>query len=119
MRVDRPGPALLEPGEQGADLTVADHEKSKLRAVLAGRDLVEVLAAAEHERWSHWQRYLHAQCDLGPDGSLTIPADLVRRWTSQMNTTYADLSEKEKLSDREQVHRYLPIIAAALDAELS
>lgn len=85
-------------------------------AVLRKQHLIEELAAIEHERWSHWQRYMHAQCESGPDGSLTIPAELVRRWTTQMNTPYAELSEEEKESDREQIHRYLPTIAAALNA---
>ena len=71
----------------------------------------------EHERWAHWQRYVHAQCGSGPDGSLTIPADLVRRWTEQMNTPYRELSDGEKDSDREQVRRYLPTIVAALKAD--
>jgi hypothetical protein len=84
-------------------------------ALLRNRSLIEELASVEHERWSHWQRYLHQQCVPGPDGSLTIPADFVRHWTTQMNTPYKQLSEKEKDSDREQVQRYLPIIAAALE----
>lgn len=87
--------------------------------LLRNPHLVEELAYAEHERWSHWQRYLHEQCIPGADGSLTIPAHLVRRWTTQMNTPYTQLSEKEKDSDREQVNRYLPIIAAALEADQS
>lgn len=86
-------------------------------ALLRSPDLVEELAAVEHERWSHWQRYLHKQCVPGPDGSLTIPANLVSQWTRQINTAYAQLSEKEKDSDREQVWRYLPIIEAAFLAE--
>ena len=77
-------------------------------------DLVETLAAIEHERWSHWQRYLHSQCLRKDDGTLTIPAELVARWTDQMSTPYARLSETEKDSDREQVHRYLPVITGAL-----
>jgi hypothetical protein len=85
-------------------------------ALLQNPDLVEELASVEHERWSHWQRYLHAQCVPGPDGSLVIPAGLADRWATQMNTPYAQLSEKEKESDREQVQRYLPVIAAALEA---
>lgn len=44
-----------------------------------------------------------------------IPAHLVDRWESQMNTPYSALSEEEKESDREQVRRYLPIIADALN----
>lgn len=78
--------------------------------------VIERLAAIEHDRWSHWQRYLHAQCVPGDDGSLTIPPDLVRRWTRLMSTKYDQLSEHEKESDREQVRRYLPAIAEAIDA---
>jgi hypothetical protein len=77
-------------------------------------ELLEDLASIEHERWSHWQRYLHSKCQQGPDGSLIIPASLARRWESQMNTTYSELSEVEKESDREQVRRYLPLIVRRL-----
>jgi len=83
-------------------------------AALAEKDLLEALAALEHERWSHWQRYLHSKCVPGEDGSLTIPADLVARWTGQMSTPYAELSETERESDREQVRRSLAVIVAAL-----
>jgi len=78
-------------------------------------DLIEQLANVEHERWSHWQRYLHSKCERVRDGSLVIPADLVTRWEAQMNTPYSELSETEKESDREQVRRYLPIITNALN----
>lgn len=72
--------------------------------------LMENLAAIEHERWSHWQKYLHEQCKANEDGSLIIPADLVSRWTIQANTDYSELSEKEKNSDREQVLLYMPVL---------
>ena len=85
-----------------------------VRALLRSPDLIEALASVEHERWSDWQRHLHDQCAPGPDGALIIPAALVRRWTAQLSTPYTQLSEKEKTSDREQVQRYLPVIAAAL-----
>ena len=77
-------------------------------------ELTEHLAAIEHERWSHWQRYLHSKGQRQPDGSIVLPPQLVERWEKQMATAYADLSEKEKDSDREQVRKYLPTIAAAL-----
>lgn len=77
--------------------------------------LVDELADIEHQRWSHWQRYLHSKCERADDGSLVIPAHLVDRWESQMNSPYSALSEEEKESDREQVRRYLPIIADALN----
>lgn len=82
---------------------------------LGGAALLEQLAALEHERWSHWQRYLHEQCVAGADGSLIIPAELVAKWSAQITTSYSDLSDREKESDREQVRRYLPVIAAALE----
>ncbi len=85
-----------------------------LVAVLTGDQLMEALAAVEHERWSHWQRYVHENCEERADGSLIIPAHLVDRWTTQIETPYAQLEETEKNSDREQVRRYLPVIVAAL-----
>ena len=58
--------------------------------------LVEQLAAVEHERWSHWQRYVHSKCVSQPDGSLLLPADLVARWEKQIDTKYAELDEQER-----------------------
>jgi len=76
--------------------------------------LMEQLAAVEHERWSHWQRYLHSKCVRQPDGSLLLPADLVTQWEKQIDKKYAELSDQERESDREQVRKYLPLIACAL-----
>lgn len=84
-----------------------------LRAVLESPALLERLAAVEHERWAHWQRYVHDHCTANEDGSLTIPAELVARWSEQIETPYAELSEVERESDREQVRRYLPLIVEA------
>lgn len=72
--------------------------------------LVEQLAAIEHERWADWQRYMHSRCQRNEDGSLTIPAASVAHWERQIATPYAELSEPEKESDREQVYRYLPLV---------
>jgi hypothetical protein len=77
-------------------------------------DALEGLAAAEHERWSHWQRYLHGKGTSQPDGSLVLPAELVEKWNRQLSTPYEELSEAEKESDREQVRKYLPIVVGAL-----
>ena len=72
--------------------------------------LIEELAAIEHERWSHWQRYVHAKAVRRPDGSLVLSAELVERWERQFGMQYEDLPEDEKESDREQVRRYLPVL---------
>lgn len=74
--------------------------------------LVEQLAHIEHERWSHWQQYMHSKAHRQNDGSLILPADLVERWERQMETPYAELTEEEKESDREQVRKYLPLLLA-------
>ena len=73
-------------------------------------DLIEKLAAIEHERWAHWQSYLHSKCRKNNDGSLTIPKELVDKWKKQIETRYHNLTEKEKESDREQVMKYLDYI---------
>jgi hypothetical protein len=87
-------------------------------ARLSDPELLERLAAIEHERWSSWQRYVHDHCRRAADGSLTIPSELVERWSKQSVTPYAQLSDSEKESDRDQVRRYLPTIAAALIADI-
>jgi hypothetical protein len=86
----------------------------RVREVLQSEPVVERLAEIEHERWAHWQKYVHDQCERREDGSMVIPAELAARWQAQIETPYADLSEQEKDSDREQVQRYLPTIVQAL-----
>ena len=85
---------------------------------LQSDELLELLASIEHERWSHWQSYMHSKCIEGEDGSLTIPAELASQWSQQMSMPYAELSEKEKESDREQVRRYLPTLTAVVSDEI-
>lgn len=89
----------------------------RIAKVLNG--LLEELSAFEHERWSHWQSYLHGKCRRHCDGSLTIPAELVTHWETQMRTAYWVLTEEEKESDRDQVRKYLPVIKKALTSDNS
>ena len=77
-------------------------------------NLVERLAAIEHERWAHWQTCVHSKATRMSDGSLVLPPELVTRWERQLGTAYADLGEEEKQSDREQIQRYLPLIRKSL-----
>ena len=86
--------------------------REEINAIIG--NLTEELASIEHERWSHWQRYMHSMGRRQPDGSLIIPAELVQRWDRQAATSYNSLSSEEKESDRQQVGRYLPIILAAV-----
>lgn len=80
-------------------------------------ELFERLAAIEHERWADWQRWMHGRCTKNPDGSLTIPAELVERWERQIATPYEQLTEAEKASDREQVNRYWFLVRPATRVE--
>jgi hypothetical protein len=73
----------------------------------------EQLADIEHQKWSHWQKYLHSKCVEHSDGKgewVCFPSELFRHWERQINTPYSELTEKEKDSDREQVERYLYLI---------
>ena len=85
---------------------------------IARAALVDQLAAIEHERWAHWQRYMHGKGIRQNDGALVIPADLVARWERQIETSFPNLPNEEKESDREQVERYLPIIERAFSSKL-
>lgn len=77
---------------------------------MSNEELMERLAAIEHERWADWQRYLQSKCITNSDGTLTIPEWAVTHWTRQINTPYDQLTEQEKESDREQVRRYWNLI---------
>jgi len=74
-------------------------------------ELFEKLAAIEHERWSDWQKYMHSLCVRSDSGQMIIPRTSFEQWERQIATSYAELSEKEKESDRDQVRRYWDLIA--------
>ena len=83
---------------------------------LENPELVERLAAIEHERWSVWMRHLFSKCGISHfrNGveSLEIPAWAGEQWKRQMNTPYADLTEAEKESDRVEVRKTLACLAS-------
>lgn len=77
-------------------------------------DVREQLADYAHAAWSGWMEYLFSKCLNGSviQGSAVIPPECVERWTRQMNTSYADLPENEKESDRAEADRMLAIFEA-------
>lgn len=89
-------------GETQAALTEAEQRGGAAR---------EPLAAYAHEAWSGWMRYLWGKGTVNPDGTLTLPEWAVIRWGRQMSTTYADLPENEKESDRKEADAILQVIA--------
>jgi hypothetical protein len=44
-------------------------------------------------------QYLFDKSQANPDGSVTIPAELVARWQRQLATPYSDLPPNEQASD--------------------
>ena len=70
-------------------------------------NILEELAALEHDRWSRWMRYLLTKGQKNPDGSFTIAPGSVAHWERQQALMYCDLSEREKESDRQEARRTL------------
>ena len=70
----------------------------------------ETLAAYAHDAWAGWMRYLFSKGTLNDDGTYTMPAWAVERWQRQMATSYADLPEAEKASDRKEADAIVTIL---------
>ena len=76
----------------------------------------EKIAEIQHAIWSHWMKYLFSKCyQESKEGEFicVIDGDCVERWKRQMNTSYSDLTEKEKESDRHQADKVLPLLHEA------
>ena len=73
--------------------------------------LREQLADVQHAIWAHWMRYQFSVCQRNEDGSIIIPAEKVERWSRQMETPYAGLTDKERESDRHQADKVLSVLA--------
>lgn len=78
--------------------------------ILKSNKVRESVSDCSHDIWSHWMEYLFTKCEVNPNGSYTIPKELVERWERQVKTKYKYLSEKEKDSDREQADKIIDVI---------
>ena len=74
------------------------------------KDDREKIAAAVHDSWAHWMAHLFRKCEPSPDGRMTIPQELVKRWKRQIDTPYAELSLTEQQSDLKQADRILEAV---------
>ena len=75
---------------------------------MKSKELFEKLADIEHQRWASWQKWCHHVLRLEcPSPELE---KVLQRWDKQIKTSYKDLTEKEKESDREQVRRYWDLL---------
>ena len=76
-------------------------------------DKKELLAEFAHKQWSGWMKYLFSKCvnPIEPDtGTVIVPKWAVERWVRQMNSSYNELTEKEKESDRDEASKILKIL---------
>lgn len=76
-------------------------------------DLIERLADLEHERWSGWMRYLFTKGYGRDDGTFVMDAESVHWWSHLMETPYAELTERSKESDRQEVRKTLALLVEA------
>lgn len=83
-------------------------------------ELKQKLAAIEHQRWADWQKWMHGLMGKldGKEDYFVISGEYIKRWNRQIQTPYAELSEREKTSDMEQVDRYWPLIEAYLARQI-
>ena len=98
-----------------ANMTIKDQEgdvplEPGVAVDVEGDPRVETLADAAHTAWSGWMEYLFGKAVENEDGSLTIPADQAQRWKRQAATSYAELSDEEKESDREEARKYIAVL---------
>ncbi len=78
-------------------------------------EFIETAAAMEHERWANWQKYCHAKI-LENGGIIPKPYPFTH-WERQIATSYEELSELEKESDRNEVRKYLSLIRSLLASQ--
>jgi len=88
-----------------ARIEAAEARVAQMIETLGSRELLELLACAEHDRWSGWMEY---QDRALPEKR----AD----WPRKAAMTYAELTNVEQESDRIEARKTLATIRAALSA---
>jgi hypothetical protein len=95
------------------ELAEARAEIERLKAATIDASLLrEKLAELAHNQWVGWMNYLFSQCEINIHGHCVIPQWANERWHRQVATRYADLSEVEKDSDRNEADRFLAVFSA-------
>jgi len=84
--------------------------ESQAKQAKTNDELIEELADVQHAIWAHWMRYMFTCGQFGADGTWHMPAFKAERWKRQMATNYADLTEREKDSDREQARKVIAVL---------
>jgi hypothetical protein len=87
----------------------APHNKKK-----EGHAIFDDLAAKEHEVWAGWTEYMlktlkNEMSEAAGFDTIFEELPCVERWRRQIQSSFEDLSEKEKESDRKQVVKRLDL----------
>jgi hypothetical protein len=87
------------------------------------KETLNVFADVQHEIWASWMKFLFTQGWDQADGTFKIKSEKVRRWKRQMETSFADLTEEERETDRHVVEEHmknaiLGLIEQAVSASL-
>jgi len=101
LKPDVTGYAMGLTAEQVARLCIRGSRRDgRWGEPLAEGDVIEALAALEHERWSGWESYRSER------RSVEKEAD----WRQLRNMAYADLTEQEKESDRVEARKTVALL---------
>ena len=73
--------------------------------------LRERLAKYSHEAWAGWMKYMFGKGVYNDDGTWTMPASCVERWSRQMNPEYEDLPDGEEKSDLAEADKIMETIS--------
>jgi len=63
-------------------------------------EIIEELADIEHRQWAHWTKYMLDN----------LTDENIERWRRQIDTPYAELTDKEKDSDRVWACKVLAVV---------
>ena len=77
-------------------------------------DLLEKLAALEHERWAGWMRYLFSFCEFWLSPETPEVRRALIRWLRQAATKYNHMPPDERESDRVEARKTLSVIQTHL-----
>ena len=72
-------------------------------------DVREKLAEYAHEAWAGWMEYMFEKCTINKQGDGVIPREYFLALQRQVNTSYENLTEKEKDGDRHEADRMIKI----------
>jgi hypothetical protein len=85
----------------------------ELESTLNTQPVIEALAEYAHRAWAGWTEWMFEKWDQTHSSGETFQT----RWKRQIVTSYAELSEVEKDSDRQEARAMIAAIVAATNQD--